>query len=230
MALFYETRDIIGLSTSNSKNVKTGNMLQTWFLIKDQEPHQAFKEAYQNQSAPQNKVCGGCPHLTNGTCYVQWHQAPLSTYRKYLRGGHGETISNPNPRNLPVRLGSAGNPTVAPVELLETLVKNAPSWTGYTHEWDKDENREYRKYLMASVDNPYEAKQAKLKGWRYFRVRKPGDTTLYMNEIICPATTKLGIERGVTCETCGLCNGTSNKCKFDIVVDAHGKGKSKIDY
>ena len=230
MALFFETRDIIGLSTSGSKNVKTGDMLQTWFLLKDHEPHKAFKEAYQNAMAPQTKVCGGCPHLLNGTCYVKWHQAPLSTYRKYLRGGHGETISNPNPNNLPVRLGSAGNPTVAPIELLDELVKNAPSWTGYTHEWNQDDKRAYRKYLMASVDTPYEAKQAKLKGWRYFRVRKVGDNTLYSNEILCPATTERGIKAGVTCATCGLCNGTSNACDKDIVVDAHGASKNKIDY
>lgn len=230
MALFYETRDIIGLSTTNSQNGKTGNMVQTFFLLKNHEPHQAFKDAYQNTQAPQNKVCGGCPHLTNGTCYVTWFQAPLSTYRRYLRGGHGETISNPNPDNLPIRLGSAGNPTVAPIELIKELVESAPSHTGYTHEWKLDEKQAYRKYLMASVDNPYEAKQAKLKGWRYFRVRKPGDTTLYVNEIICPATTERGIAAGVTCASCGLCSGTSNKAKCDIVVDAHGKAKSKIDY
>jgi hypothetical protein len=230
MALFYETREIIGLSTQNSANPKTGNMVQTWFLLKNQEPHIAFKEAYQNSQAPQNKVCGGCPHLTNGTCYVTWHNAPLSTYRKYIRGGHGTTISNPNPQKLPVRLGSAGNPTVAPIEIIEELIKNAPSWTGYTHEWKQDEKSPYRKYLMASVDSPYEAKQAKLKGWRYFRVRKPGDTTLYLNEIVCPATTERGIEVGVTCATCGLCNGTSNRTHYDIVVDAHGNNASKINY
>ena len=205
-------------------------MLQTWFVLKHHEPHKAFKEAYQNQDAPQNKVCGGCPHLTNGTCYVRWDQAPLSTYRRYLRGGHGDVISDPNPKRLPIRFGSAGNPDLIPLEMVKDMASKAPSWTGYTHNWKKEDKQEYRKYFMASVDNPYEAKQAKLKGWRYFRVRKPGDTTLYMNEILCPATTERGISAGVTCATCGLCNGTSNKTKCDIVVDAHGKGASKIDY
>lgn len=228
MAIFFETESIIGLSTQDTKNEKTGNMVQTWFLLKGVEPHIAFKQAYGNPLAPQNEVCGGCPHLTKGTCYVSWFQAPLATYRRYMRGGHGEVISNPNPDKLPIRLGSAGNPTVLPLENLKQLVEDAPKWTGYTHEWDQDEKQGYKKYLMASVDTPYEAKQAKLKGWRYFRVRKPGDTTLYTNEIVCPATTERGIKAGINCANCGLCNGTSNKAQCDIVVDAHGKSAHLI--
>lgn len=230
MTIFYETDTFIGLATEKSKNAKTGDMLQTWFLLKDIEPHTAFKQARHNTDAPQNAVCGGCPHLTNGSCYVLWQNAPLATFRKYKRGGHSPIGTDPNPNKLPVRLGSAGNPTIAPLSVLMDLVDGAPSWTGYTHEWKRDDKQDYRKCLMASVDSPYEAKKAKLSGWRYFRVRKPGDTTLYINEIICPATTERGIAAGVTCAKCGLCNGTSSKSKCDIVVDAHGRGKTLIDY
>lgn len=230
MALFYETQNIIGLSTFNSKNRKTGNMAQLWFLLKNREPHKAFQEAYLEDNTHAQEICGGCQHLINGTCYVQWHQAPLMTYRKYLRGGHGEQLSEANPQKLPVRFGAAGNPTVLPIEMVKDIAYSAPSWTGYTHEWKDDNKQEYKKYFMASVDSPYEAKQAKLKGWRYFRVRKVGDTSLYTNEMICPATTERGIAAGVTCATCGLCSGTSNKCSKDIVVDAHGKSASRIDY
>lgn len=126
MTIFYETDSIIGLTSDNSRNVKTGDMIQTWFLLKNKEPHIAFKEGKNNPEAPQSEVCGSCPHMIKGSCYVLWQNAPLSTYRKYQRGGHAPLGTNPNPKKLPVRLGSAGNPTIAPLNVLQDLIKDTP--------------------------------------------------------------------------------------------------------
>lgn len=219
-------KDIVVLTTQNSKNRKTGDMLQVFFLLKDTDPNEAFKAARGKEKSEQQTVCGGCPHLADGTCYVLWHQAPLSTYRKYKRGGHTEESIN---TNLPVRLGAAGNPNSAPYEVSQALVQDAPSHTGYVHQWLTCDQR-FKNITMASVDSIEEAKAAQALGWRTFRVAPVGGhTDLLPGEIICPATQlkKDGTPK-TDCATCGLCSGIDGRGKCSIVVEAHGKAKAKI--
>lgn len=219
-------KEIVVLTTQNSKNPKTGNMLQTYFLLKDVDPNAAFKAARNNLESEQATVCGGCKHLVQGSCYILWHQQVLSTWRRYKRGGHdGEAI----PTNLPVRLGSAGNPSSAPFEVSKMLIENAPSWTGYTHQFLTCDQR-FSKILMASVESKAEAKAAHALGWRTFRTAEIGGTDdLLPNEIICPATqTKWNGDPKTDCATCGLCSGTDGHGKCSIVVEVHGKSKAKF--
>lgn len=231
MAVIYEGKsttsgkDIVVLTTGNSKNRKTGNMLQVFFLLKDVDPNLAFKAARGQEKSDAQTVCGGCPHLYDGTCYVLFHQAPLSTWRRYKRGGHnGET---PNP-SLPVRLGAAGNPNSAPYNVSFNLVKDAPSHTGYVHQWLTCDQR-FSKITMASCDSKAEAKAAQEMGWRTFRVAEVGDTELLPGEIICPATQKKWDGKPKTdCAKCGLCSGTEGRGKCSIVVEAHGKAKNNF--
>ena len=37
------SKDIVVIATLTSANDKTGNMIQTWILVKDEEPHHATK-------------------------------------------------------------------------------------------------------------------------------------------------------------------------------------------
>lgn len=225
MTIFYEDERVIAIATDNSKNSKTGGMIQSWLLLKNYKPQESFRAGKDDvdQVTPHSEICGNCPHLLNGSCYVLWHQAPLQVYKKWRRGGY--KFDNPNKLGKSFRFGSAGNPTILPLPVVSEIAKNSKTWTGYTHEWKLAKKQEYRKYFMASVDNTQEAQQAKELGWRYFRVRKPGDDTLLPGEIHCPAQK---YPDKVTCESCGLCNGTSNKSHVNIVVDAHGARKTNI--
>src|SRR5262245_27962174 len=64
----------VGLARK-SKNVKTGNMVQTYILADNEEdPVQAVK------SGADPAICGDCPHRGR-SCYVNVAQAPLSIYR-----------------------------------------------------------------------------------------------------------------------------------------------------
>lgn len=232
MAVIYEGAstttgtDIVVLTTEDSKNRKTGNMLQVFFLLKDTDPNQAYKAARGQEKSAAQTVCGGCPHLTDGTCYVLFHQAPLSTWRRYKRGGHDGKRFN---KYIPVRLGAAGNPNSAPFKVSFDLVKNAPAHTGYVHQWLTCD-QEFKRITMASCDSKAEAKAAQKLGWRTFRVAEVGDTELLPNEIVCPATQLRadGYTPKTDCATCGLCSGTEGRGKCSVVVQAHGKAKAKV--
>ena len=45
---------IIAVATLKTSNAKTGNMIQTWIMRRDIEPHLAIK------SGDDSSVCGGC--------------------------------------------------------------------------------------------------------------------------------------------------------------------------
>lgn len=231
MAVIYEgkstttDKEVVVLTTENSKNKKTGQMLQVFFLLKDIDPNQAYKAARGAEQSDAQTVCGGCPHLVDGSCYVLFHQAPLSTWRRYKRGGHNNERHNPF---LPVRLGAAGNPNSAPFSVSFNLVKNAPAHTGYVHQWLTCD-QEFKRITMASCDSKAEAKAAQALGWRTFRIAPIGDNELLPGEIVCPATQlkKDGTPK-TDCATCGLCSGTEGRGKCSVVVQAHGKSKNKI--
>ena len=225
MTIFYEDERVIAIATDNSHNSKTGGMIQSWILLKHYKPQESFRagKGDTDQVTPHSEICGNCPHLTNGSCYVLWYQAPLAVYKKWRRGGY--KFGNPNSYKKAFRFGSAGNPTVLPLPVVSEIAKASKRWTGYTHEWKLPNKQGYKKYFMASVDNEQDTLLAIQLGWRYFRVRKPGDTTLLSNEVHCPAQK---FPDKVTCESCGLCNGTSNKSHVNIVVDAHGARKTNI--
>jgi hypothetical protein len=214
------------LAKSASKaNAKTGNMVQSYFLLADKDPNEAFKAARGAERSDAQTVCGSCPHLYDGSCYVLWFQGPLSTWRKYKRGGHdNEAI----PTGMPVRLGAAGDPASAPYEVSLSLIQQAPAWTGYTHRWLIGDQR-FKRILMASCDSKAEARAAQKLGWRTFRVAETGDTELLPGEVVCPATQeKWDGTPKTSCEKCGLCSGTDGRGKCSVVVQAHGKSKNKF--
>ena len=74
---------------------------------------------------------------------------------------------------------------------------------------------------MASVESEKLAIQAQSRGFRTFRVRKPG-AELLPGEIECPSSA------GVQCIDCRLCNG--NKQARNISIEAHGARKGAIAY
>ena len=77
-----DNQDIVVIITgldNKTSNKKTGDMLQTWILLKDHAPNTSHKNGL-NKS-----VCGNCPHAgyNNNSCYVKWFQAPLQVWKSY---------------------------------------------------------------------------------------------------------------------------------------------------
>ncbi len=107
---------------------------------------------------------------------------------------------------------------------MESVNAVARGWTGYTHAWKA--NPQLSRILMASTDTEMETHQAKLAGWRTFRVRKES-APLMSAEIQCPASEEMG--HRTTCGECRLCNGTTDGDKRkDITIIAHGSGKRNL--
>lgn len=121
-----------------------------------------------------------------------------------------------------VRLGAYGDPAALPISVWHNLLKYAKRWTGYTHQWKS--NPHLKRYCMASVDSEKEYQEAKLRGWRTYRVLRPTEKTA-TKEIHCPASDEMG--KRTTCEKCTLCMGTSVKAK-DIAIYAHGRSKNNF--
>lgn len=205
---------------SKSANSKTGDMIQTWILRSDIEPHTAVK------SGDDASVCGDCPlRGVNGkgrSCYVVTHQAPLSVYRAFKRGSYREA-SFDEVRELSagrmVRIGSYGDPAAVPVHVWKLYTAKAKGWTGYTHQWKRSDD--LQGLCMASADTEQDREQATAQGWRTFRV-KTEDMPVLKNETVCPATTV-----GLDCATCGACKGNASGNRGTIVIDVHGGTAAK---
>lgn len=226
-----DNEKIIVVATKNSKNVKTGNLWQTWILREDINPLEAV---YTGQDY---SICGKCIHRgRNGkgrSCYVNVTQAPLQVWKCYHRGRY-KTL---NSRALKVfgrklflsgakvRVGSYGDPMAVPIHVWQTLLYDMKvKHVGYTHQWKmKRLKPALYKFLMASCESREERVKAKKLGFRTFRVRIPNSEFL-PGEIICPAST---VKR--TCETCMACNGSKpNDGRVDVVIDGHGHRRIKM--
>ena len=204
---------IVVVATWDSKNPKTGNMVQMYILLADVEPHIAVK------SGEDAAVCGNCPQRPSvgGSCYVKTFQAPLSIYRAYKRGSYNRIISYDKLQGKPIRFGSYGDPAAVPYEVWAEVIDNIkPSMTtGYTHQMnDRSFDRRMAGINMISVETPKMALKAHGLGFRTFRVTSDTDQVL-PNEIICPNDTS-----GVQCVDCGLCDGAGDKPS--IVIQVHG--------
>ena len=112
-----------------------------------------------------------------------------------------------------VRFGTYGEPSLLPIELVQGMSDVASSWTGYTHQWEKNWAQPFRDYFMASR---HEATNA--EGWRSFQA-------LSMEKIResfavgCPASKEGGYKSN--CATCGLCSGLLGKGKKDVKIIVH---------
>ena len=226
-------KDIVVLISgfkTRSKNDKTGDMFQTWILVKDIKPSLAAK------MGADVSVCGDCPRRPVNTtlsdslkavekkCYVILDYAPDSIFRAYQAGNYekvtpaqvADMIRN-HKRTRKLRIGSYGDPLAVPSEVFKPLIDVAESFTGYTHQV-KRANKEWSKYVMASADTKQQALEYQAAGYRTFRVRAE-KSTLLPNEIACPASKEAG--RKSSCAKCSLCMGTTSKSKKSVAIIEH---------
>ena len=59
-----------------------------------------------------------------------------------------------------VRIGAAGDPAAVPASVWKALVKDAKSFTAYTHQWNRPEFQALRSFCMASTDTLQEEELA----------------------------------------------------------------------
>ena len=229
---------IVVIAVLHSENRKTGNMVQVFYLYRDQSPTVAINEGLDEA------ICGSCPLrgilANNGNgrttnrmrgCYVNVGQSPYAvwqayqngTYPQYERAAHARFF-----RGRKIRLGAYGCPTSAPYWVSSSIAKLGSGHTGYTHEWRNGENWRFRRLLMASCETFDQANQAQANGWRTFRSRKPGEP-LAAGEIECPASELAG--KRLTCAECGACNGSgTSAARVSVSIEAHGSPATLSSY
>jgi len=227
----------IGLN-NKSKNSKTGGMIQTYILRSDVSPIEAIRDG------SDESICGNCE--LRGTvevvakgkfkgqkrnrkrkCYVNVGQGPTIVFKTYKRGGyprynpmcHYFSVEALFPKRL-VRLGTYGDPAAAPEWVWEEALRDTAGWTGYTHQWRDPRFAYLKQWCMASASTEDDAVDARVEGWRTFRVAMPKDKPKYAWEAPCPASAEAG--RKLTCELCLACHGTARGVKKAIVIQAHG--------
>lgn len=217
--ILHETKSLVVIATTETRNRKTGDMIQVWILRSDVDPITAIKQG------SDRRICGDCQHRpeNNGSCYVNVGQAPGTVFRAYANGSYehlpidryGEVFAG-----RAVRLGAYGDPAFIPQKVIAGICATADNWTGYTHQWRK--NAWLKQYVMASVDSIAEKIEASKWGWRTFRVSATHEGTV--GEIVCPAS-----QGKTTCANCLLCNGVHGMDRRkSIYIPVHGSSASKF--
>lgn len=207
------SRTIAAILTLKTSNRKTGNMAQVWII--DAGP---LNPVELSQAKLDDSICGNCPHKQSagGACYVNIGQAPLAVYKAFKRGRyetfnpieHGHYLSTRR-----TRLGAYGDPAAVPYDVMEQVTKLSLAHTGYTHQAAHSAfDSRYTSICMVSADTPKQALKWQALGAHTFRVALAGDT-LAANELECLADSK-----GLTCNECGLCNGSTK----NIAITVHG--------
>jgi hypothetical protein len=209
----FDGAPIVVIVTFVTTNQKTGDVLQTWILRQDVAPNEALREGLDVS------VCGTCRHRGQGgrgrTCYVIPYQAPLMIWRTWKAGGYPEFSGTAPFEGRVLRVGSYGDPCAVPMEAWLPALGASQAHVGYTHAW-RTADPAWRHFVMASVESEAEAREAWELGWRTFRATLPEALPVARQEITCPS------ERGVHCEKCRLCAGTSKPSARSIAIPVHG--------
>ena len=234
---------IVVIAIGNSKNSKTGGMIQTYILLEDLDPRDASK------SGADYSICGNCAARGIATndpslklakrrkCYVTIGQGPLIVWRKYRRGGYAAAsdaaaIAAIGADRM-VRLGTYGDPAAVPAYVWRALLSNAAGHTGYSHQSGMTGVNFDPSMMMISADSIGEAQSAWAIGARTFRVIPRADyasegmaALVAGKEIMCPASKEAGYR--TTCEHCLLCSGARSKTTKSIAIVAHGASANLI--
>lgn len=202
--------EIVALATLESRNVKTGPMIQTW-IVPAGGPLDASKRG------ADGAVCGDCPRRRSlgGDCYVRIDAAPHSAWKRWDREGRPGPNWTDERQILAIqqaglthglRLGSYGDPAAVPADVWRDLIDATRPRvvTGYTHQWRRAHAADLRGMIMASCDSIADARAAIAAGWRYFVAlpNAPVSGDLPGRTVQC-----LADARGLRCEECGICDG-----------------------
>lgn len=211
---------VIASGLRSSKNLKTGDMVQTYILRADVSPLAAVR------AGADASICGTCIHrgaAANGsgrTCYVEVGKGPEAIWKAWQRGRIPAAGAEPVATGRTVRLGTYGDPAAVPADIWRGLLRGSAGRTGYTHQWRTAWiDISLRTLVMASADTPADRHAAVAAGWRTFRVALPSDPVRLPGESVCPASAEAG--KKLTCAQCRACSGANGR-RGTIVIAAHG--------
>ena len=211
--------------TKESKNSKTGNMVQTYIMADN-----GLSPVESAHNLDDVSVCGDCKHRRGmgGSCYVNLGQGARSVMDGVMRGIYPEKVLAPTiaAKGRKVRLGTYGDPAAVPAIVWGSLLAYAAGHTGYTHQWASGKADHVKQWCMASADTPKEKALAKSMGWRTFRVRGADDVEVYADEGKCPASEEQG--KRLMCEDCMACSGGIDSKKASMVIIVHGSLKNRF--
>ena len=220
---------IVGIAVLKSKNIKTGNMIQTYILRSDMHPIDAIK------SADDVSICGSCVHRGSAsqkrTCYVDVGKSVSAIYKAFKRGSYPDMSRDLNHaanqlKGRKVRLGAYGDPAMIPADTWYELLTHADDWTGYTHQWRQPFAQAHRELCMASADSIEDRDIARSMGFRTFRVIAINAAPKLDREIYCPASPEGGNKR--QCIDCTACDGALKPSAVSIAIVAHGKAAAHV--
>lgn len=211
-------RAVVSIVTLETRNAKTGDMVQTWHLLEDVHPGVAVQEGLDSVT-----VCQGCPFAAGNGCYVNVWQAPAGIWRAYLRGAYPYLTPADYSAvfaGRKIRFGAYGNPSVLPVSIIKAIASVSAGWTGYFHDWrtmHPATARAYGQFLMASAETSCSVAKAEARGLRFF-VASP----------VQPAGTIecLSDSKGISCASCRLCCGLSKARQPSVWINPHGSRKA----
>lgn len=227
-------QEIVVIATADSKNEKTGDMVQINILRADVHPTEA------QRSGLDKSICGDCrfrPTMMwkareegadpakQDVCYVVTMHGPGASWKAWKNGGHSDPkhISYVTDRlyDTPIRFGAYGDPSAVPLHIWHKILnKSMAKWTGYTHQWKNPKFDVLKYFLMASCDSVEDAKLAQSMGWRTFTAVMDGDEPPE-GSMLCKNS-----EYGTQCADCLLCDGKrfdDNDTRKSIWLHAHGK-------
>ena len=218
---------VLQVKPSSTDKLGFGYILQTYHFGIDQVLSGIFENDF--------LACGNCKYSFNqnggksGKCYTHKGLIRLGLGKMLMRLGkifHTInkfdleqfnafcTMAKKFNINL-VRLGTYGDPILLPAGIGKKLVSLGQRSTSYTHQW---KNNEMHDISMASVDSDQEKIEANKLGFRTFRILD-NINEIKKDEIICPASKES--KKKISCNLCGLCNGTSNKQIKNIAIVKH---------
>jgi hypothetical protein len=213
---------IVVVATMSTNNAKTGDMVQTWIMRSDIEPHKAL------ETGADSSVCGDCVHrpANQGSCYVTVFQAPLAIYRAYHRGAYSHNVAQLE-SILPLRklrIGAYGDPAAAPADMWLHYADLALGNTGYTHQIAHSSfQSELLGAVMVSADTEAQAQVLQAQNIRYFRTIREGiDAPLERREVEC-----LSDSKGLSCAECLLCDGGTKG--QSVYINIHGSKAAKYN-
>ena len=210
-------KSFVAIATLESRNVKTGNMVQIWFLLEHTSPIEGVKSGLDAST-----ICQDCPFASGNGCYVEVGRAPTMVWKKFKACGYPELNPCDYSRvfsGRKIRFGAYGNPTLLPLSIVKAIASVSNGWTGYFHDWKTNPlANEYAKYFMASTETESSYRLAKSLNYRVFHVSpvQPADT------LECLSETKQ-----MQCADCKLCSGLSKSRLPSIWINPHGSKKSK---
>tara|TARA_R100000654_G_scaffold75165_2_gene111691 strand:+ start:1025 stop:1765 length:741 start_codon:yes stop_codon:yes gene_type:complete len=229
---------IVVIAIVQSRNTKTGNMVQTYILNDNGK-----SPLENNKTGLDYSICGNCVHRGNATtdpnrktaekrtCYVNLAQGVLITWKNYQLGKYetaaGHAAIAELGRGRMVRIGTYGDGAAVPSYIWDSLLSEADGHTAYTHQTDVPGVHADPSRFMVSADDKEQAQKAWQNGARTFRVIGNVNEMMKGFEILCPASEEAG--RRTTCKTCKLCAGASIKAK-SIAIVAHGPNSNSLKH